>query len=137
MADPFTLVVSIAGLAGFGVQLVQVNAYAGSATDAKGRIRAISNDIYVTVQVLTIFKYNLQDEKHRQCISKEAEVLAGDAVQMCDDIFKEIEKLLQGSSKKPARRAKPDFATNESNIDIQVSLLQRVKWPFIEPKLDI
>lgn len=138
MADPFSLVVSIAGLASFGVQLVQVlNAYAGSATDAKGRIRAISNDINVTVQVLAIVKDNLQDEKHRQCMTEEAELLAGSTVQMCDDIFKQIDRLLQGSIKKASSSAKPDSATSASEVAVPVSLLQKLKWPFLEPKLDI
>lgn len=120
------------------MQLVQVlNAYAGSATDAKGRIRAISNDINITVQVLAIFKDNLQDEKHRQCMTNEAELLAGDTVHMCDHIFREIDKLLQGSSKKPQGSAEIGPVTNACKIDNTVSLLQKLKWPFVEPKLDI
>lgn len=138
MADPFTIAVSVAGLAGFGVQLVQVlNQYAGSATDSKGRIRAVSNDIKLTIEVLNVFKHNMELEAHRQCMSDGAGSLAMEAIQMCEDIFRKIEKLLHGAGGKPGVTNSTGNQSNPAQVEPAISFLQKLKWPLVEPKLDI
>lgn len=138
MADPFTIAVSVAGLAGFGVQLVQVlNQYAGSAADSKGRIRAVSNDIKLTIEVLNVFKNNMELEAHRQCMSDGAETLAMEAIQMCEDIFRKIEKLLHGAGGASGATHSAGNCSAPTRKEHTISFLQKLKWPLVEPKLNM
>ncbi|THW57432.1 hypothetical protein D6D20_07986 [Aureobasidium pullulans] len=120
MADPFTIAVSVGGLASLGIQLLQgLNKYAGSALDSKGRIKAISTDIGLTVQVVQALDTTIQDDANREMMNDDAEKLAKEAVVQCQEIFTKIQSTLPDID--PAGIRKRDFVT----------------WPFIEPKLEL
>ncbi|THV93093.1 hypothetical protein D6D26_08303 [Aureobasidium pullulans] len=120
MADPFTIAVSVGGLASLGIQLLQgLNKYAGSALDSKGRIKAISTDIGLTVQVVQALDTTIQDDANREMMNDDAEKLAKEAVVQCQEIFTKIQSTLPDID--PAGISKRDFVT----------------WPFIEPKLEL
>ncbi|THY33692.1 hypothetical protein D6D00_00819 [Aureobasidium pullulans] len=120
MADPFTIAVSVGGLASLGIQLLQgLNKYAGSALDSKGRIKAISTDISLTVQVVQALDTTIQDDANREMMNDDAEKLAKAAVVQCQKIFTKIQVTLPDID--PAGIRKRDFVT----------------WPFIEPKLEL
>ncbi|KAG9725195.1 hypothetical protein KCU73_g13231, partial [Aureobasidium melanogenum] len=88
MGDPFTLVVSAAGLASFGIQLLQgLNKYAGSALDSRDRIRAISTDIELAVQVVQALDATIKDDANRALVNDDAERLAQEAQNQCWEIF--------------------------------------------------
>ncbi|THZ54905.1 hypothetical protein D6C88_09479, partial [Aureobasidium pullulans] len=120
MADPFTIAVSVGGLASLGIQLLQgLNKYAGSALDSKGRIKAISTDIGLTVQVVQALDTTIQDDANREMMNDDAEKLAKEAVVQCQEIFTKIQSTLPDID--PVGIRKRDFVT----------------WPFIEPKLEL
>ena len=120
MADPFTIAVSVGGLARLGIQLLQgLNKYAGSALGSKGRIKAISTDIGLTVQVVQALDTTIQDDANREMMNDDAEKLAKEAVVQCQEIFTKIQSTLPDID--PAGIRKRDFVT----------------WPFIEPKLEL
>ncbi|KAH0392482.1 hypothetical protein KCU89_g13416, partial [Aureobasidium melanogenum] len=88
MGDPFTLVVSAAGLASFGIQLLQgLNKYAGSALNSRDRIRAISTDIELAVQVVQALDATIKDDANRALVNDDAERLAQEAQNQCWEIF--------------------------------------------------
>ncbi|THX69442.1 hypothetical protein D6D05_09007 [Aureobasidium pullulans] len=120
MADPFTIAVSVGGLASLGIQLLQgLNKYAGSALDSKGRIKAISTDIGLTVQVVQALDTTIQDDANREMMHDDAEKLAKEPVVQCQEIFTKIQSTLPDID--PVGIRKRDFVT----------------WPFIEPKLEL
>ncbi|THY81637.1 hypothetical protein D6C95_09035 [Aureobasidium pullulans] len=120
MADPFTIAVSVGGLASLAIQLLQgLNKYAGSALDSKGRIKAISTDIGLTVQVVQALNTTIQDDANPEMMNDDAEKLAKEAVVQCQEIFTKIQVTLPDID--PAGIRKRDFVT----------------WPFIEPKLEL
>ncbi|KAH0359853.1 hypothetical protein KCU65_g9739, partial [Aureobasidium melanogenum] len=120
MADPFSIAVSVGGLVSLGIQLLQgLNQYAGSAIDSKGRIKAISTDIDLTVKVVQTLDTTIQDEANRAIMKDDAARLIQDTVAQCRDIFTKIQSTLpEHSAAGPRKR------------DI-------IAWPFIEPKLDL
>ncbi|THY25677.1 hypothetical protein D6D01_04988 [Aureobasidium pullulans] len=120
MADPFTIVVFVGGLANLGIQLLQgLNKYAGSALDSKGRIKAISTDIGLTIQVAQALDTTIQDDANREMMNDDAEKLAQDAIVRRQEIFTKIQSTLPDIDSAGIR--KRDFVT----------------WPFIEPKLEL
>ncbi|KAG9788733.1 aldolase, partial [Aureobasidium melanogenum] len=112
--------VSVAGLASLGIQLLQgLNQYAGSALDSKGRIKAISTDIDLTVQVVQTLDTTIQDDTNRAIIKDDAVRLIQDTIAQCREIFTKIQSTL------------PEYsATGRRKRDV-------ITWPFIEPKLDL
>ncbi|KAG9546811.1 hypothetical protein KCU71_g16763, partial [Aureobasidium melanogenum] len=120
MADPFSIAVSVGGLVSLGIQLVQgLNQYAGSALDSKGRIRAISTDINLTVQVVQTLDTTIQDEANKATMKDDAARLIQETIAQCRDIFTKIQSTL------------PEYsATGPRKRDVII-------WPFIEPKLDL
>ncbi|CAD0110316.1 unnamed protein product [Aureobasidium uvarum] len=120
MADPFTIAVSVGGLTSLGIQLLQgLNQYVGSAIDSKGRIKAISIDIDLTVEVFKSLETTIQDDTNRAMMNDTAERLIREAIIQCQDIFTKIQSTL------------PDLnATGLRKRDF-------VAWPFVEPKLEL
>jgi hypothetical protein len=120
MADPFTIAVSVAGLASLGIQLAQgLKKYADSALDSKGRILAISIDIGLAVQVIKTLDATLQNASRRALLTDDDKKLAKDVVSQCKDIFDEINALL------------PDIEL------VGLKKRDRIKWPIIEAKVDL
>ncbi|KAG9694434.1 hypothetical protein KCU95_g1973, partial [Aureobasidium melanogenum] len=121
MGDPFTLVVSAAGLASFGIQLLQgLNKYAGSALESRDRIRAISTDIEPAVQVVQALDATIKDDANRALVNDDAERLAQEAQNQCWDIFTKIRDKLPKYSANPGSRKRDIFT-----------------WPFKEPNLEL
>ncbi|KAG9596828.1 hypothetical protein KCU98_g15376, partial [Aureobasidium melanogenum] len=120
MADPFSIAVSVGGLVSLGIQLVQgLSQYAGSALDSKGRIKAISTDIDITVQVVQTLDTTIQDEANRAMMKDDAARLIQETIAQCRDIFTKIQSTLpEYSAAGPRKR-------------------HVIIWPFIEPKLDL
>ncbi|KAG9674562.1 hypothetical protein KCU99_g6580, partial [Aureobasidium melanogenum] len=121
MGDPFTLVVSAAGLASFGIQLLQgLNKYAGSALDSRDRIRAISTDIELAVQVVQALDATIKDDANRALVNDDAERLAQEAQNQCWEIFTKIKDKLPKNSVYTGSRKRDIFT-----------------WPFKEPNLEL
>lgn len=120
MADPFTIAISTAGLVSLGIQLLQgLNQYAGSALDSKGRIKAISTDIDLTIQIVKALDTTIQDDANKAMMTNDAARLAIETIAQCRDVFAKIQSTLSEYS-----------ATGPRRRDV-------ITWPFIEPKLDI
>lgn len=120
MTDPFTIAVSVAGLASLGLQLADtLNKYAGSAVDSKGRIKAISTDIGLAVQVIRALDTTIQDEANRAMMNADALDTARDAIAQCQNIFEKIQSTL------------PEL----SHAGIKTKVV--IMWPFVEPKLQL
>lgn len=121
MSDPFTLVVSAVGLASFGIQLLQgLNKYAGSALDSRDRIRAISTDIGLAVQVVQALDATIKDDANRALVNDDAERLAQEAQNQCWDIFTKIRDKLPNYSANTGSRKRDIFT-----------------WPFKKPNLEL
>jgi hypothetical protein len=120
MADPFTIAVSVAGLASLGIQLAQgLKKYADSALDSKGRISAISIDIELAIQVIKTLDATLQNTSSQALLTDDAKKLVQDVVSQCKDIFDDINALL------------PDIKL------VGIKRMHRVKWPIIEVKVEL
>jgi hypothetical protein len=120
MDDPFTIAVSVAGLASLGIQLAQgLKKYADSAVDAKGRILAISIDIELAVQVIKTLDATLQNASSRALLTDDAKKLAKDVVSQCQHIFHDINGLL------------PDIKL------VGLRKMDMIKWPIIEAKVKL
>lgn len=120
MADPFSIAVSVGGLVSLGIQLLQgLNQYTGSALDSKGRIKAISADIQLTVQVVQTLDTTIQDDTNRAMMKDDAARLIQETIAQCRDTFAKIQSTLPKLS-----------TTGPRKIDV-------ITWPFVEPKLDL
>ncbi|KAG9518147.1 hypothetical protein KCV07_g5774, partial [Aureobasidium melanogenum] len=121
MGDSFTLVVSAAGLASFGIQLLQgLNKYAGSALESKDRIRAISADIELAVQVVQALDATIKDRANCLLVNDDAKRLAQEAQNQCWEIF----------TKNKDKLPKNVATTGSRKRDI-------FTWPFEEPNLEL
>lgn len=121
MSDPFTLVVSAAGLASFGIQLLQgLNKYAGSALDSRERISAISTDIELAVQVVQALDATIKDDANKALVNNDAERLAQEARNQCWNIFTKIKDKLPKNTASTGPRKRDIFT-----------------WPFKEPSLEL
>jgi hypothetical protein len=130
MGDPFTLVVSAAGLASFGIQLLQgLNKYAGSALDSRDRIRAISTDIELAVQVVKALDATIKDDANRALVNDDAERLAQEAQNQCWEIFTKIKDKLPKNSVSTGSRKKDIFTWpfKESSLELLRGNLEKVK----------
>jgi hypothetical protein len=120
MADPFTIAVSVAGLASLGIQLAQgLKKYADSALDSKGRILSISIDIELAVQVIKTLDATLQNASSRAFLTDDAKKLAKDVVSQCQKLFGDINALL------------PDIKL------VDLNRMNMIKWPVIEAKVEL
>lgn len=120
MADPFTIAVSVAGLASLGLQLADtLNKYAGSAVDSKGRAQAIREDIELAVKVFETLETTISDNANRTMMNDDSQKLVKEHVVQCETIFSKIQKLLPQSDAK-------DIRTRDL-----------IRWPLIEPKLEL
>lgn len=139
MADPLTLIVSIAGLAGFGIQMVQVlNQYASSVKDSKGHIGSIIYDIKLTTSVLEEFDAHLKEESlaksdpKADCavmLSGGAGEAAAHAIKRCRTVFDEICELLKVK--------KTQLEDGKFKLELKVSLSQKLKWNFLQPRIEL
>jgi hypothetical protein len=120
MIDPFSIAVSVGGLTSLGIQLLQsLNKYADSALDSKGRIKAISTDVSLAIQVFQALETTIKDEANRAMINDDAERLAREAIAQCQDIFTRIQATL------------PELGPDGP------SMRNKITYPLIEPKLQL
>jgi len=129
MTDPFTIAVSVAGLASFGLQLADgLNKYASSTIDSKGRVKAILYDTKLTTSVLQQFEAILKEDT-AVSLSDAAKGIASDAISGCQKVFEDIHLLILGT--------KTPVSTALGGKDFETSFSKRLKWPFVEPKLEL
>ncbi|THY41821.1 hypothetical protein D6C99_07690 [Aureobasidium pullulans] len=120
MADPFTIAVSVAGLASLGLQLADtLNKYAGSAVDSKDRAQAIREDINLAVQVFKTLETTVRNDANRAMMNDDSQKLVKEHVKQCETIFFGIQKILPRSDAKSIRTR------------------DLIRWPLIEPKLEL
>ncbi|THY94661.1 hypothetical protein D6C93_05274 [Aureobasidium pullulans] len=120
MADPFTIAVSVAGLASLGLQLADtLNKYAGSAVDSKDRAQAIREDINLAVQVFKTLETTVRNDANRAMMNDDSQKLVKEHVKQCETIFFGIQKILPRSDAKSIRTR------------------DLIRWPLVEPKLEL
>ncbi|KAJ9638325.1 hypothetical protein H2199_007012 [Coniosporium tulheliwenetii] len=118
MADPFSVVASIVGIAGAGIQLsTTLYTYAETAFYADKSLQDIARDVSLTSSVLGQLGELLKQDKQAKLCSEIALKTADEAVTGCRAVFTEIDTALQKSLKK----------TGDGKS--AVSKLQRLKWP--------
>ncbi|CAD0083746.1 unnamed protein product [Aureobasidium vineae] len=129
MADPFTIAASVGGLTSLGIQLLQsLNKYTGSALDSKGRIKAISMDIDLTVQVFQALDTTIKDDANRVMMNDDAERLARDAITQCRELFTMIQSTLPGLGPDgPRMRNKITYPLIEPELELLRGNLEKVK----------
>lgn len=120
MADPFTIAVSVAGLASLGLQLADtLNKYAGSAVDSKGRAQAIREDVELAVEVFKQLAKIVNNDANRAMMNNESQKAVKDHIVQCEGIFAKIKSTLPQSDAKGIRTR------------------DLLRWPLIEPKLEL
>ncbi|KAG9530215.1 hypothetical protein KCU93_g2785, partial [Aureobasidium melanogenum] len=128
MGDPFTIAVSVAGLTSLGIQLAQsLKKYADSALDAKGRILAISIDIELAVQILKTLDATLQNSSSRVSMTDDAEKVAKDVINQCQDLFDAIKEMLPDLKLRTRKRDMMRWPTLESKVDLFRNNLEKIK----------
>lgn len=126
MADPLSVVASIVGIAGAGIQLsTTLYTYAETAFYADKSLQDIARDVSLTSSVLGQLGELLKQDKQAKLCSENALRTADEAVTGCKAVFAEIDTALQKSLKK------------SGDGKGAVSKLQRLKWPLVEPKMKL
>jgi len=125
MADPISVAASILGVASAGIKLSSaLYCYTETVINADKNIREIARDLSITSSVVTELGMLLGQDDQSQFHS-EALVTARDAVRSCEEVFKEIQRELDKSL---------DF---DSKGKTPMTHLRRLKWPLVQPKLNV
>lgn len=126
MADPLSITASIVGIASTGIQLsTTLYNYTETVINADKNIREIARDLSITSSVITELGTLLGQDDAAQLQCESALTTAREAVHGCEEVFKEIQKELNKS------------LDLEGNGKSPMSKLKRLKWPLVEPKLNV
>ena len=126
MADPLSITASIVGIASTGIQLsTTLYNYTETVINADKNIREIARDLSITSSVITELGALLGQDDAAQLQCESALTTAREAVHDCEEVFKEIQKELNKS------------LDLEGNGKSPMSKLKRLKWPLVEPKLNV
>lgn len=126
MADPLSITASIVGIASTGIQLsTTLYSYTETVINADKNIREIARDLSITSSVITELGALLGQDDAGQLQCESALTTAREAVHGCEEVFKEIQKELNKS------------LDLEGNGMSPMSKLKRLKWPLVEPKLNV
>ena len=126
IADPLSITASIVGIASAGIQLsTTLYSYTETVINADKNIREIARDLSITSSVITELGTLLRQDDATQLQCESALTTAREAVHGCEEVFKEIQKELNKS------------LDLEGNGKSPMSKLKRLKWPLVEPKLNV
>jgi hypothetical protein len=125
MADPLSIAASILGVASAGIKLSStLYLYTETVINADKTIREIARDLSITSSVVTELGTLLGQDLENK-IQPEALVTARDAVCSCDEVFNEIQQELDKHL---------SFSSNGKSSLVN---LRRLKWPLVQPKMNI
>jgi hypothetical protein len=123
-ADPLSIATSIIAVASAGIQLsTTLYTYAETVITADQDVKDIARDLSITSTVVTQLGQLLGQDDARQLHCQSALVTARSAVEGCDEVFKAIQKELDKNLDSRGRGKR------------QSSMLRRLKWPLVEPRL--
>lgn len=127
------LAASIVGVAGVGAQLaVNLYSFAETVNSAEKNIKAIAAEVSLTSAVLEQLSEALKQDAQVQVASNKAFQTAEGIVEECSQIFKDIDGALEKSLCSAKRSAPPSKGQK-----IVISLPGRLKWPFLQPKMQL
>ena len=137
--DGVSIAASIVGIATAGVQVsIKLVTLATQVSTASDRISAIANDISLTSGAL----HQLGELMNRRTADNGVGILNQDGLEttrvsaaMCERVFQEIEKEVKRASEH-LRRFKPSGGMM-SGEKIELSPIEKAKWPFLQPNIDI
>ena len=125
---------SIIGIAGFGLQVATtLQTYVEATLEADDRIRDIANDISATASALQRLQVVIvRDDKLPQgrIFSVEGLKVVNTIASQCDAVFTRIVELLNKAGKPGGQ-----LLNSERSKDLSLSTLNRLKWPWLEPKI--
>ncbi|CAF9941953.1 hypothetical protein IMSHALPRED_003113 [Imshaugia aleurites] len=137
--DGVSIAASIVGIATAGVQVsIKLVTLATQVSTASDCISAIANDISLTSGAL----HQLGELMNRRTTDNGVGILNQDGLEttrvsaaMCERVFQEIEKEVKRASEH-LRRFKPSGGMM-SGEKIELSPIEKAKWPFLQPNIDI
>jgi hypothetical protein len=123
--DPLSLTASIIGVASAGLRLsTSLYRYTETVINADKNIRGIARDLSTTSSMIRELGTLLeQDRGQLRC--ENALATANEALQGCDEVFKEIQKVLD------------DNMNLEEKGATAMSKLKKLKWPLVEPRIHV
>ena len=136
--DGLSVAASIVGIATAGVQVsIKLVTLATQIRTASDRVSSIGNDISLTSSVL----HQLGELMRQNATADGISILNQHGIQttktsaaMCERIFREIEKEVTRASEQ-LRNCKPSRG-RMSGEKIELSMKEKAKWPFLQPKID-
>jgi hypothetical protein len=139
MADPLSIAASIVGIAGAGIKLSStLYTYTETVINADKNIKEIARDLSITSSVITELGKLLGDEEEGKALtlaSGSALETTREAVNGCDEVFREIQKELDkcldlngdGKGKGKAKIRKLMWPLVESKMNTLQARLERLK----------
>ena len=119
---------SVIQVASTSVQLsIFLYTFADNVSITGKAVKGLANDVAFTASILDQFQVVLDPERQERTVSREALEIVDSLVEGCSNDFTEIALLVGKHFRK----------TSEKQIRKRRLTMETLKWPFIQPKIDV